>query len=124
MGLNGSIIGVFGSLLLPALLYATSAHVAAQTPATLADPVAQVAAGGQHTCTLSATGVVRCWGDNQYGQVGNNSTATTQVLPVVVSGLAGVVSLSAGAFHTCALLAGGISLVNWGTTAPRTARRR
>ena len=113
MGLNGSIIGVFGSLLLPALLYATSAHVAAQTPATLADPVTQVAAGGQHTCTLSATGVVRCWGDNQYGQVGNNSTATRQVLPVVVSGLAGVVSLSAGAFHTCALLAGG-AVKCWG----------
>jgi alpha-tubulin suppressor-like RCC1 family protein len=47
-----------------------------------------VAAGGNfgsdHTCALLATGEIRCWGDNRYGQLGNGSTARS---PAPVSAL-------------------------------------
>ena len=64
--------------------------------------------GGQyHTCTLTTSGGVMCWGENSNGQLGDNTT-TQRTTPVNVSGLTGGVSaISAGAKHTCALTTGG-----------------
>ena len=65
----------------------------------------QVVAGAAHTCALRTDGAVFCWGDNASGQLGDNST-TDRLLPTGVNGLgsgSGVVALSAGAQHTCAL---------------------
>jgi alpha-tubulin suppressor-like RCC1 family protein len=66
-----------------------------------------VTAGFAHTCATTTAGGVQCWGYNGNGQLGNNSTVTSSV-PVAVSDLAsGVVSMAAGANHTCALTTGG-----------------
>ena len=68
--------------------------------------VAAIAANGifrGHTCALMTSGGVKCWGDNAYGQVGDNSV-TDRRAPVDVVGLAsGIAALSAGNGHTCAL---------------------
>jgi alpha-tubulin suppressor-like RCC1 family protein len=68
--------------------------------------VAEIAAGGYHTCARLSDGTVRCWGHNEYGQLGDN-TQTSRLVPVAVSGLSGVAEIVAGASHTCARLSDG-----------------
>jgi len=75
--------------------------------------VTSVAPGAKHTCAVPASGSVKCWGSNGYGQLGNG-TSTNSTLPVSVSRLdAGIVALSAGGDHTCGLTSGG-NLSCWG----------
>lgn len=67
----------------------------------------RLAAGGRHTCGLSAQGVAYCWGANESGQLGDGSTVGSHV-PVRVAGTMRFSSISAGEKHTCA--------VSWGQT--------
>jgi alpha-tubulin suppressor-like RCC1 family protein len=49
---------------------------------------------------------VRCWGKNDYGQLGNGSDDERSLVPVQVTGLAsGVAALASGRHHSCAALA-------------------
>lgn len=49
------------------------------------DELKSVRVGYYHTCALTQTGGVRCWGDNEYGQLGNGLTTSSSV-PVSVIG--------------------------------------
>jgi|GEM_PF-3889605 len=75
---------------------------------TLSSGVKQVVAGISHTCALLDSGEVKCWGSNQYGQLGNlinSGTTLANNVPITVTGLAtGVATIAAGGTHTCALL--------------------
>lgn len=64
----------------------------------------RVSAGGSHTCALAADGRVYCWGDNEFGELGDG-TRTSHSSPKVVSGTLRFVQVSAGAYHTCAVTA-------------------
>ena len=86
------------------MLLAGSGHA---QPSQLDPTVTQVASGQAHSCAVTAGGGVQCWGYNGLGQLGNNST-TNSLTPVAVSGLAsGVVAVTAGSLHSCALSTGG-----------------
>ena len=44
-----------------------------------------ITAGTLHSCALKSDGSIACWGNNDYGQLGDGST-TTSGTPVAVSG--------------------------------------
>lgn len=82
-------------------------HVSPVDVADLQSDVRTATAGEQHTCILTATGGVKCWGKNQDGQVGDGTTADKNK-PVYVSGLvSGVAAVVAGWSHSCALMSSG-----------------
>ena len=59
--------------------------------------------GEAHQCALSTTGVVRCWGLNGEGQVGNGD-ATGKFVPKPVTVLTGAATITTGDNHTCAVM--------------------
>ena len=83
--------------------------------------IIQVTAGNRHTCALTDAKKVLCWGSGANGQLGNGETVNEKNHPVgvVSSGdadaplLGGIVQISAGDFHTCALTVEG-TVKCWG----------
>ena len=69
--------------------------------------------GARHMCAVQS-GAALCWGQNDKGQLGNNSVVNPSRVPVPVQGLStGVVAVTANGFHSCALTtAGGVKC--WG----------
>jgi len=65
-----------------------------------------------HTCALTRSGSVWCWGANDHGELGDGSTEDRTV-PVRVDGIEDAVELAAGRDHTCARLASG-NVLCWG----------
>jgi alpha-tubulin suppressor-like RCC1 family protein len=78
----------------------------------LGSAVVDVSYGGQHVCALTRGGIVRCWGANDRGQLGDG-TQMDRPRPVVVPGLTDAVRISAGDAHTCAIRMSG-DVVCWG----------
>jgi alpha-tubulin suppressor-like RCC1 family protein len=78
-----------------------------------------IAAGFEHTCALTKTGKVKCWGGNTSGQLGNENSINIGVSQSQMDALKSVnlgrkaVSISAGAGHSCAVLEDGSSKC-WG----------
>jgi alpha-tubulin suppressor-like RCC1 family protein len=66
------------------------------------DKILDVAVGMGHSCARRSGGRVYCWGNNESGQLGDDSFVTSP-FPVQVVELTGVVDLSAGGDHTCAV---------------------
>lgn len=76
------------------------------TPVTVSgiNNAVQVDAGNEyHTCAKLSTGLVKCWGYNLYGQLGDNSNDDSGV-PVSVVGLGQVRRVVTGYFETCAIM--------------------
>jgi alpha-tubulin suppressor-like RCC1 family protein len=75
--------------------------------------VHSIAAGGSHTCAIVSGTILKCWGWNAFGQLGD-STPTDKTVPVDVKWLAGTAAyVSAGADFTCAIMRAG-NLRCWG----------
>jgi alpha-tubulin suppressor-like RCC1 family protein len=84
----------------------------------LSSGVTTISAGGRHACARTEAGGLKCWGQNDSGQLGSGTTTTTGCYciptPADVNGLSnGVNTVEAGGYHTCALTTvGGVKC--WG----------
>jgi len=92
---RAGIAGTAAALVVSALATAASGATATRQTG--------VAVGEAHQCALSATGVVKCWGRNGEGQVGNGD-ATGAFVPKPVTVLTGAAGISTGDDHTCAVM--------------------
>ena len=96
-----------------------AAAAADQQP--LAD-VVQVAAGGTTACAVTAANDSFCWGNGEFGQLGNGKSAEEPVsnVPVRTLGVDGegllddVIDVAVGDASACAVTGGDASVVCWG----------
>ena len=72
-----------------------------------------VAAGGAHTCVVTAAGTVMCWGFDFHGELGNGTFTPVSASPVKVTGISGGVDAIAAGGHSCAVMTGG-TVKCWG----------
>jgi hypothetical protein len=85
----------------------------------LSSGVRAISVGLTSACAITAAGGVKCWGQDEYGKLGNASTHTSGdgapdfQPPVDVVGLSGIKEISVGRWHACALSEAGV-LKCWG----------
>jgi alpha-tubulin suppressor-like RCC1 family protein len=70
-------------------------------------------AGSEHTCGLTAGGVVYCWGSNQFGQLGIDGNLEPNPTPVQVPASVAFAQLATGETYNCALTSEGLAYC-WG----------
>jgi len=87
-------------------------YVLSPSPAKGITNAIAVATGRFHTCAALCDGSARCWGDNDYGQLGNGNVATYSS-PAAVKNISTATSVALSDYHSCALLVDG-SVQCWG----------
>ncbi len=74
--------------------------------------VAEIAAGGLHTCALTARGAVECWGSNTSGEIGGGGKESLKARPV--NGLPKATAIAVGDSQSCAVARAG-AVYCWGS---------
>ncbi|MEZ5465682.1 MAG: hypothetical protein R3F22_10750 [Lysobacteraceae bacterium] len=73
-----------------------------------------IAVGEHHSCAAMATGIVKCWGANDFGQLGIGAfDGNDHPSPETVPGLSSIIRVAAGGDNSCALTDMG-ALTCWG----------
>ncbi|HRK29392.1 MAG TPA: hypothetical protein PK239_19095, partial [Chitinophagales bacterium] len=83
------------------------------TPVVGLDDVIQVSNAIDHTLALKCDGTVWAWGINSYGKVGSPILSASVNTPFQVLGITNAIKVSAGGYHSMALLEDGTVLC-WG----------
>jgi alpha-tubulin suppressor-like RCC1 family protein len=85
----------------------------------LGDKAIQITTGTYHTCALLATGKIRCWGWNHYGQLGYGNTTNigNNISPTLARNVdvgEKAIQVTANGYHSCAVLTTGkVSCWGW-----------
>jgi alpha-tubulin suppressor-like RCC1 family protein len=93
----------------------TDIYTPQQVAALSGSVMASIAAGYNHALSVRNDGTVWAWGNNDNGQLGNNTT-TDSLVPVQVSDLTTASDITAGTLYSLALLNDG-SVRAWGHNA-------
>ena len=86
-------------------------------------PQMEVASYWNHTCAKTQDGSVWCWGNNQWGQIGNGEIGAPVFSPTKVleigpgTPLGAVKTIAVGYANTCALLENGGRIACWGNNS-------
>jgi alpha-tubulin suppressor-like RCC1 family protein len=95
----------------------TTSSSTSTTSTTLAEPIGatQISTGDEYACALMTGGGVKCWGDNNNGQlgIGTDGLHANSTVPVDVSSITDATQISSGPADVCALLSGG-TVKCWG----------
>jgi len=98
----------------------TNAHLAADVPGLSGVVGLTATTVGGSVCALMNTGGVKCWGRNDFGELGTGSSdSDPHPTPTDVPGLADVVQISGNVATICALTSGG-AVKCWGDNAEGT----
>jgi|GEM_PF-2080885 len=79
----------------------------------LAGEETDLAAGYGHICAIQPPGQVYCWGRNDSGQLGRDTSGAPALPGPAVPGITDAVSIAAGRHHTCVVRATG-AIACWG----------
>lgn len=101
---------LMGDLGVPGVRSYSATPVAVSGPTTFAS----VSPLFMSTCGVATNGTVLCWGSNEGAALGNGTDAVESRVPLPVLGGHTFVSLTAGPYHTCALVPGGAAWC-WGS---------
>jgi alpha-tubulin suppressor-like RCC1 family protein len=77
------------------------------------DDAVALAVGTGHACTIGVKGRVRCWGDNERGELGAGVADPKQAAPVFAVGVEAATAIAAAGGTTCALTTSG-AVFCWG----------
>ena len=75
---------------------------------------ASVSAGDSLACAVMSDSRIACWGDNNFGELGDGTGVKENPVPTVVVGPGGYTAVTAGGHHACGLNASGIAYC-WGS---------
>ncbi len=104
-------VGVCGALLLTVL---QAGLATAQEPGSYGPlSFSSVSAGSSHTCGLTTSGTLYCWGSNLHGNLGNGAADGGYAVPFRGAAGLALASVSADGSHTCAVMAQGAAYC-WG----------
>jgi alpha-tubulin suppressor-like RCC1 family protein len=82
----------------------------------LSSGVVQISAGSFHTCAVTTTHNLKCWGRNGFGELGNGAPGSFETAPVDAHLITDVSQVNAAGNFTCALnTSGGVKC--WGFNA-------
>ncbi|HUT53765.1 MAG TPA: hypothetical protein VM658_10260 [bacterium] len=72
-------------------------------------PIADISTGSNFVCAMLADGRTKCWGSNQYGELGDGrgGTGVSSDVPVSVYGVSDAVALCSGYRFSCVVDSGG-----------------
>jgi alpha-tubulin suppressor-like RCC1 family protein len=81
--------------------------------------IQQVAVGAHHTCAITSSNRVICWGENYRGQLGDGTGGhsgdhSARAVLVSIAGGYTATAISAGSLHTCAVVDGGVKCWGYG----------
>jgi alpha-tubulin suppressor-like RCC1 family protein len=90
-----------------------------QMPEKLMDErIVDICCGNFHSIVLSECGRIYAWGDNSYGQIGNECDNECQLMPISIKSFEKlkIISISCGQYHSMALLDKGC-VYSWGNNS-------